>query len=131
MVNSELIRRGYAHVMTIPPNVKYQDLFLRLQREAREQKRGLWADPALPSITHTPDTPSRREATVESRPGAPPQDSWNCPATHPIKGNFTTYSGEPCIHHVPGGRFYGRTKPERCYATEDDARRDGCRRSRR
>jgi len=28
--------------MTVPPNVKYQELFLKLQREAREQKRGLW-----------------------------------------------------------------------------------------
>ncbi len=67
----------------------------------------------------------------QARPGVPPQDAWTCPATHPVKGNFTTYSGEPCIHHMPGGQFYGRTKPERCYATESEARQDGCRRSRR
>jgi hypothetical protein len=52
--------------------------------------------------------------------GVPPQDAWTCPLSHPIKGNFTTYSGEPCIYHVPGGRFYTKTKPERCYATEDE-----------
>ena len=63
--------------------------------------------------------------------GAPPKDAWTCPATHPIKGNFTTYSGERCIYHMPGGQFYNKTKPERCYATEEEARRDGCRRSRR
>jgi micrococcal nuclease len=28
--------------MTIPPNVRYQDLFLKLQRDAREAGRGLW-----------------------------------------------------------------------------------------
>jgi len=28
-------------MMTVPPNVKYQKLFLMLQREAREAKRGL------------------------------------------------------------------------------------------
>ena len=28
--------------MTIPPNVKCQDLLLKLQREAREAGRGLW-----------------------------------------------------------------------------------------
>jgi micrococcal nuclease len=28
--------------MTVPPNVKYQDLFLKLQREARDANRGLW-----------------------------------------------------------------------------------------
>src|SRR5512132_2873827 len=35
MVNAELVRQGYAQVMTVPPNVRYGDLFLRLQREAR------------------------------------------------------------------------------------------------
>jgi micrococcal nuclease len=43
MVNAELVRLGYAQVMTVPPNVKYQDLFLRLQREALEAGRGLWS----------------------------------------------------------------------------------------
>ncbi len=37
--NAWLVEQGYAQVMTVPPNVKYQDLFLKLQREAR---RGLW-----------------------------------------------------------------------------------------
>jgi micrococcal nuclease len=43
MVNAELVRRGYAQVMTIPPNVRYQQLLLKLQREAREAGRGLWS----------------------------------------------------------------------------------------
>ena len=42
MVNAELLRLGYAQVMTVPPNVRYQDLFMRLQREARDANRGLW-----------------------------------------------------------------------------------------
>lgn len=66
-----------------------------------------------------------------SRPGIAPASAWNCPVSHPIKGNFTTYSGERCIYHVPGGRFYEKTKPERCYATEADAESDGCRQSKR
>ena len=43
IVNAELVRRGYAQVMTVPPNVRYQDLFLALQREARQSGRGLWS----------------------------------------------------------------------------------------
>lgn len=43
MVNAELVRRGYAQVMTIPPNVRHQALFVKLQRDAREAGRGLWA----------------------------------------------------------------------------------------
>lgn len=42
MVNAEMVHRGYAQVMTSPPNVKYQELFLKLQRQAREAGRGLW-----------------------------------------------------------------------------------------
>ena len=41
-VNAELLKQGYAHLLTIPPDVKYTDLFVQLQREAREAKRGLW-----------------------------------------------------------------------------------------
>lgn len=43
-VNAELVKNGYAMVMTVPPNVKYADLFVKLQREARENNRGLWAN---------------------------------------------------------------------------------------
>jgi micrococcal nuclease len=42
MVNAELVRRGYAQVMTVPPNVRYQGLFLGLERDARQARRGLW-----------------------------------------------------------------------------------------
>jgi len=42
MINAELVRLGYAQVMTVPPNVRYQSLFLNLQRDAREAARGLW-----------------------------------------------------------------------------------------
>jgi len=43
-VNAEIVRQGYASIMTISPNVKYADLFLKLSQEARENKRGLWAE---------------------------------------------------------------------------------------
>lgn len=42
MVNAELVRLGYAQVATYPPDVKYQGLFLKLQKEAKEAQRGLW-----------------------------------------------------------------------------------------
>lgn len=43
MLNEEIIAAGYATVMTIPPNVRHQKLFLRASRAAREERRGLWA----------------------------------------------------------------------------------------
>jgi micrococcal nuclease len=42
MINAELVRQGYAQVMTVPPNVRYQRRFLDLQRDARQAGRGLW-----------------------------------------------------------------------------------------
>jgi len=41
-LNSYIIGQGYATPMTIPPNVKYADLFQKLYQEARDAKRGLW-----------------------------------------------------------------------------------------
>jgi micrococcal nuclease len=42
MLNALLIQEGYARVMTVQPNFKYKDLFLNLQKQAKEQGKGLW-----------------------------------------------------------------------------------------
>ena len=42
MLNEEIVKAGYAMIMTIPPNVKYKDRFLKAYQEARERKIGLW-----------------------------------------------------------------------------------------
>ena len=42
-VNAELARRGYAHPLSIPPDVRHAERFAQLAREAREHDRGLWA----------------------------------------------------------------------------------------
>ena len=41
-VNAKIVEEGFASLLTIPPNVKYADLFLELYQGARENKRGLW-----------------------------------------------------------------------------------------
>lgn len=43
-VNEWLVGNGFAHVMTVQPNDKYQDVFLKAERHARENKLGFWAD---------------------------------------------------------------------------------------
>ena len=42
MLNEEIVKAGYANLMTYPPNVKCQERFLKAYREARENQRGLW-----------------------------------------------------------------------------------------
>ena len=55
---------------------------------------------------------------------------WACPDSHPIKGYVSRESGAH-IYFMPGTRFYEEASPERCYATEDEARRDGSEPARR
>ncbi|MFT5356696.1 MAG: micrococcal nuclease [Polyangiales bacterium] len=45
-VNAEMVRRGWARPVTVPPNVHFADEFARLAQEAREAGRGIW-QPAL------------------------------------------------------------------------------------
>ncbi len=44
MLNEEIVKAGYANIMTYPPNVRYQDRFVRAFREARDTRRGLYRD---------------------------------------------------------------------------------------
>lgn len=41
-VNAEMVKNGFATVMTFPPNVRYTDTFVDLARKARKQNKGLW-----------------------------------------------------------------------------------------
>ena len=43
MLNEEILKAGYATLMTIPPNIKYVSKFYKAYLEARRNKRGLWA----------------------------------------------------------------------------------------
>jgi micrococcal nuclease len=41
-VNAHLLKNGYAMIMTVPPNVKYTEMLLRLSQKARKQGKGLY-----------------------------------------------------------------------------------------
>ena len=73
--------------------------------------------PPLKSVDATADPPTPTWLAAEP-------DSTDPPEGFPIKVKES--SG---IYHVPGGRFYDRTKPDRWYATADAAQADGYRRS--
>ncbi len=44
MLNEEILKAGYAVIMSIPPNVKHKDMFLRAYKQARDRKVGLWEE---------------------------------------------------------------------------------------
>lgn len=89
--------------------------------------------PAQPP--HWPDWPARAGATDNSGATAAASDA-AAPAWLPANEDGSTPAGHPVkvkessgIFHVPGGRFYDRTKPDRCYPTAAAAEADGYRRS--
>lgn len=65
------------------------------------------------------DGPAR---AVDAPAWVEPLDDGGCPTGHPVKANES--SG---IYHVPGGRFYDRTVPVRCYVSPEAAAADGYR----
>jgi len=42
MINETLLKEGWVQVSTYPPDVKYKEVFLEIQRRAVEEKVGLW-----------------------------------------------------------------------------------------
>lgn len=60
-VNAELLRQGYAQLLTIPPNIAHTDEFTAIARRAREGGQGLWAACTL--------LPDGRVAPASSGPG--------------------------------------------------------------
>ena len=81
-------------------------------------------DPAAVTVPTAPAVAA--PVTEPADPAAPwvaPVDG-QCPEGYPVKANDN--SG---IYHLPGGRFYDRTVPERCYASAEGAEADGYRRA--
>jgi micrococcal nuclease len=66
-LNSELVKQGYANSATYPPDVKYSDLFVQLEKEARSKQIGLWtttsqpkaATESIPTTSSTATTPQQ------------------------------------------------------------------------
>ena len=86
------------------------------QRETAASPAPEWPPMDSPAQPAQPTQPAATTASwVEPVDGG-------CPEGYPIKANDN--SG---IYHVPGGRFYDRTVPERCYASATDAEADGYR----
>ena len=115
-INLELVKQGFAHSYSYPPDIKYQDQIVAAQQQAREAKIGLWG--ACPLVEET----------------APPASNGitNQPSSCVLKGNISS-SGEK-IYHLPGCGSYTKTKidigrGERWFCSESEAQTAGWRRA--
>lgn len=139
MFNGKLVAEGYAQSSSYPPDVKYQDYFLELNRAARESEIGLWnPDLVLNEENNIVDQPVKIEEPVKT------EETVNEEITEKIwvdengrgliKGNINR-KGEK-IYHLPDGQYYEKTKineekGERWFKTESEAINAGWRKSKR
>lgn len=108
-VNDYLVKEGFAHASTFPPDVKYQDIFRESARQAKSQGIGLWSS----CQGQTSQTTSSQSSCL-------------------IKGNISQ-SGDK-IYHLPSQKYYDKTtidtsKGEKWFCTEEDATAAGWRKS--
>jgi hypothetical protein len=96
LVNLELVRRGFASVSTVPPDVRYVELFLTAEDAARESNAGLWgATPPPPTPSPTPVPTPVPFFQPQPEPTAPPPQ----PKPKPAANCHPSYEGE-CL--TPG-----------------------------
>ncbi|MCU9986710.1 cell wall-binding repeat-containing protein [Mobiluncus curtisii] len=126
----------------LPPNKAFRCDYVSRQI-AVKKKYGLWvteterntmltvlnncSNPVLPNdatANSMKEQPQTRSEPSQPSGGSAAPIGKACPSNAPIKGNAN--SG---IYHVPGGRYYDKTTPEACFATESDAQNAGYRRS--
>ncbi len=129
MVNDVLVRQGFAHASSYPPDIKYQEQLRDAEREARENGRGLWRGCLGESnARNTSNTSSNSNTSNSSSSSASSVSSTSCT----IKGNIST-SGEK-IYHLPGCGSYDKTsidesKGEKWFCSEEEAQKAGWRKA--
>lgn len=141
-LNAELIKQGYGFAYTRFP-FRYMSEFREYETQARSEGRGLWQrdkrEQPVPAVERQSGVlsaesetvaPSAPSSTIEKPPGSAVENKKvdNCK----IKGNISK-NGEK-IYHLPGGRWYDKTKideadGERWFCTEDEAEKSGWRKA--
>ena len=73
LFNEILVKEGYAQSSTYPPDVKYQDMFISAQSEARNGKKGLWG-----TVCEVTPTTKPIEPKSEPTKTLPPPSDGSC-----------------------------------------------------
>lgn len=135
LVNEALVGGGFAHASPYPPDVRYEARFRNAERQAREERAGLWGavcEQASAAVAPPAPALQGREASVTTPTPAPTTDASVSQDGCTIKGNINV-KGEK-IYHLPGCGSYEKTvvseaSGERWFCTEADARAAGWRKA--
>jgi len=90
-VNLELVRLGFAQVLTYPPDVACSSVFLQAEQEARSRQIGLWKPTSIPSI-------------VNEEGGGPAP--CNCSVDYDCKDFATHAQAQTCFDFCGGSPSY-------------------------
>ena len=116
MYNAILIKDGYGQLVTVPPDVKYVDIFKELNEQARNQNKGLWANPN--GIVENNNSNSSDNNNIV------PNQTGNAAdyANGRIIGNKNSK-----IYHIPGGKSYNKVSAQNAvyFNTEAEAQAAG------
>ena len=109
MFNSILVKNGYAQVSTFPPDVKYQDKFVELERIAKSNDLGLWADDGQ---------------SVENE---------NATESISVQNGKIKANKNSMVYHMPDGLYYNSVSENNAiyFETEEDAINAGYRKSKK
>jgi micrococcal nuclease len=125
MFNERLVAEGYANTMTVAPNVTYAERFVSLEREAREEGRGLWGiEEGAQSDADAGGAAATDADAIAPDSANEPLNPANCDDPQ-IKGNINSRGDR--IYHVPGSRYYDATIAEKMFCTIEEAEADGFR----
>lgn len=80
-VNDYLVKNGYAHSSSYPPDIKYQEQFKKSEEEAKNNKLGLWADDACK--TEAVPIPTNVTPAIPTKINSGGSYSCNCSKTCP------------------------------------------------
>ncbi|MFD2840175.1 hypothetical protein ACFSYH_06290 [Populibacterium corticicola] len=123
IVNKKKSAKLRAGTYRVTTTVKY-----KVATKSAETSKWVYGKTKTKNLTQTLKI-TQGKKPVTKKPNRVKPKGWNCPSSHPIKGNVSS-SGE-LIYHVPGGAYYSRTNPEECFATESAAKSAGYRKSKR
>lgn len=144
--NAILLAGGYANVSTFPPDVKYVDLFRKIERQARDVNVGLWSqsfeinngnkDPfEIDNENKVSNKASNK--VVNKKQNKPVQTSGQTINANPKDKAYKYANGmiiankNSGIYHVSSGRDYKKVSVKNAilYKTEQEAQNAGFRRA--
>lgn len=134
MYNAKLIKGGYAQAYTYQPDSKYSELFVKLQKEARENYVGLWNETKAREFEQQANGSQGNDNNNSSTKSGTGDETafgkeYNADTTQGvIKGNRNSM-----IYHVPGGASYNKISENNVvyFNSEEEAQAAGYRRAKR